>query len=113
MSADSPHEIIRCEPSSRDGFAAKPENNNRRIRGGLILETYRRASLDHLHMTLDLKREICLVTVITEEERDPDGKRERSSMRLSANKQQRKNTIISKMKSGDLLLPEITPNRTS
>ncbi|KAG9652937.1 hypothetical protein KCV04_g29, partial [Aureobasidium melanogenum] len=33
MSADSPHEIIRCEPSSRDGFAAKPENNNRRIRG--------------------------------------------------------------------------------
>jgi hypothetical protein len=58
MSADSPHNFIRCEASSRDGFAARPENNNRRIRGGLILETYRRSSLDQLRMTLDLKREI-------------------------------------------------------
>lgn len=58
MSADSPHDLIRCEASSRDGFTARPENNNRHIRGGLILETYRRSSLDQLRMTLDLKREI-------------------------------------------------------
>ncbi|KAH0062629.1 hypothetical protein KCU72_g56, partial [Aureobasidium melanogenum] len=45
MSADSPHEIIRCEPSSRDGFAAKPENNNRRIRGASSRSSLKRKEI--------------------------------------------------------------------